>query len=66
MPKIPKPRGGSSGFGGGSHSESKFKSVRRGGRPSAGRKSSGCALFLIVGLGLTAAIGTGVGHWLAG
>lgn len=62
MPKIPKQRGGG-GFGGSGHGESKFLSVRRGGRPSAGRKSSGCALFLIVGMGAVA-IASWVGPWL--
>lgn len=45
---VPKQRGGSSGRGGGSHGESNFRSVRRGGRPSAGRRKGGClAVFVL-------------------
>lgn len=64
MPKIPKQRGSGS-FGGSGHGESKFRSVRRGGRPGAGRaKSSGCALFLVVGVGVATAVGAYVGSVL--
>lgn len=64
MAKIPKQRG-SGGFGGSGHGESKFKSVRRGGRPSSGRaKSSGCAVLLIAGVGVATGLGTWVGQWL--
>lgn len=65
MPKIPKQRRGGS-FGGSGHGESKFTSIGRGGRPSAGRaKGKGCALFLLVGFGVATAIGVGVGQWMS-
>lgn len=65
MAKIPKQRG-SGGFGGGGHGDSKFKSVRRGGRPSAGRaKSSGCVLVILTGGAIAVGAGTAVGQWLS-
>jgi len=61
MTKIPKPRK-SGQTGGGGHSESKFTSVRRGGRPGAARKADSgsgwpCAVVVLVGLGGLSVIG---------
>lgn len=65
---VPKQRKGGS-FGGSGHGESKLKSVRRGGRPGAGRAKkadsawpcavvvlAGCAVLAIVGGSLVAAV----------
>ena len=65
MAKIPKQRGGGK-TGGSGHGASKFKSIQRGGRPSAGRAKGGCALFLIIGVGVATGLGAWAGQWLAG
>lgn len=60
MGKIPKQRGSSSGRGGGSHSQSRFTSTRRGGQPSlggGGRKGSGCVVWAVAVLSVVAAAG---------
>lgn len=57
MSKIPKQRKGGQ-TGGSGHGESKFKSVRRGGRPGAGRKSSTpCVVVVLAGFAVLAVVG---------
>lgn len=65
MGKIPKPRKGGS-FGGSGHAESKFKSVRRGGRPGASRpKKSGGSLCLVFCLAGCASVALAAGALVA-
>lgn len=64
---VPKPRGGHSGKGGANHSESRFRSTRRGGSPSLGRggggnRKGGCTPAILLGLLLVAGAGIGISH----
>lgn len=67
MSKIPGQRRYGDGGGGGNHSESNFRSVRRGGRPSMGRsKKGGCTPAIVAGVLILGSGVLGVYHAVAG